>query len=68
MSVNHVSIGTDNGLLSIPGQAIIWTNARLLSIGTMGLNFSEILIKINTLSFKKCIWKYLQNFVQGKMS
>ena len=27
-------------------QAIIWTNADLLSIGTLGINFSEIWIKI----------------------
>ena len=34
-------------------QAINCTNAGLFSIGTSGTNFSEILIKIQTLSFKK---------------
>ena len=42
-SVNWVSIGSDNGLWSIRHQAIIWTNAGLLSIGTI---FSEISVKI----------------------
>ena len=35
-SVNQVSIGTDNGLSPIWRQAIIWTNAGLLSIGPLG--------------------------------
>ena len=34
-------------------QAIIWTNAFLLSIGTLGRKFNEIWI---LLSFKKCNW------------
>ena len=34
-------------------QAIIWTNAAILLIEHLGTNFSEILIKINTFSFKK---------------
>ena len=34
-------------------QAIIWTNAGILLIGPLGTNFSEILIKILTFSFKK---------------
>ena len=34
-------------------QAIIWTNALILLIGTSGTNSSEILIEIHTLSFKK---------------
>ena len=34
-------------------QAIIWTNAGLLLIGPLGINFSEILIEILTFSFKK---------------
>ena len=33
--------------------AIIWTNAGILLIGHLGTNFSEILIKIYTFSFKK---------------
>ena len=42
-------IGSGNGLL----LAITWTNADLLSIGTLGTNPSEISIKITWLSFKK---------------
>ena len=34
-------------------QAIIWTNAGLLSIGPLRTNFSEILIKIQQYSLKK---------------
>ena len=57
--VTHICVrmftitGSDNG--SSPGrcQAIIWTNAGLLLIGPLGTNFSEILIEIQTFSFKK---------------
>ena len=43
----------DNGLSPIWRQAIIQTNARILSIGLLGTNFSEILIKIQNFSFTK---------------
>ena len=46
-------IGSDNGLSPGRRQAIIWTNAGILLIGHLGTNFSEILIEINTFSFKK---------------
>ena len=46
-------IGSDNGLSPGRRQAIIWTNAGILIIGPLGTNFSEILIEIVTLSFKK---------------
>ena len=47
-------IGLDNGLSSADqGQAIIWTNAGLLLIAPLRTNFSEILIKILTFSYKK---------------
>ena len=46
-------IGSDNGLSPVRRQAIIWTNAGLLSIGPLGTNFSEILIEILTFSFEK---------------
>ena len=52
-SVNRASYGSDNGLLPIRRQAIISTNAGLLSIETLGTNFSEILIKIQFFSFTK---------------
>ena len=50
---NLTIIGPDNGLSPGRCQAIIWTNARILSIGPWGTNFSEILIDIQTVSFKK---------------
>ena len=48
-----ILIGSDNGLSPGRHQAIIWTNAGVLLIGPLGINFSEILIKIKTFSFKK---------------
>ena len=50
---NLIIIGLDNGLSPGRRQAIIWTNAGILLIGPSGTNFSEILIKILTFSFKK---------------
>ena len=47
------TIGSDNGLSPGRRQAIIWTNAGILLIGSLGTNFSEILIGIQTFSFKK---------------
>ena len=44
-SVNPVSISTDNGLSPIWCQAIIFTNAGLLSIGPLQTNFLEIYLK-----------------------
>ena len=41
----------DNGLSPIRHQAIIWTNASLLSIEPLGTKFSDILIKIQNFSF-----------------
>ena len=57
--VMHICIGKltiidpDNGL-SAPGrrQAIIWTNAGILSIGTLGTNLSKILIALQIFSMK----------------
>ena len=46
-------IGSDNGLSPSRRQAIIWTNAGILLIGTLATNFSEISIEIYTFSFKK---------------
>ena len=52
--VNKLTIiGSDNGLSPGRRQAIIWTNAGILLIGPLGTNFSEILIEIETFSFKK---------------
>ena len=52
-SVNWVSCGSDNGLSPIQRQAIIETNAGLLSIGPLWTNFSEIVINIQSFSFTK---------------
>ena len=50
-------IGSDNGLSPGRLQAIIWTNAGILLIRPLGTNFSEILIGIQTFSFKKMYLK-----------
>ena len=54
---NLTIIGSDNGLSPGRHQAIIWTNAGTSSIGTLGTNFSEILIEILTFSFKNMLLK-----------
>ena len=54
---NLIIIGSDNGLLPGRRQAIIWSNAGILLIQTLGTNFSEILSKIHTFSFKKMHFK-----------
>ena len=46
-------IGSDNGLSPGRRQAIIWNNAGLLLIESLGTNFSEISTGIQTFSFKK---------------
>ena len=46
-------IGSDNGLSPGRRQAIICTNGGILLIRPLGTNFSEILIGIQTFSFKK---------------
>ena len=57
--VTHICISklnitdSDNGLSPGRCQAIIWTNAGMMSIGPLGTNLSEILLEIYTFSFKK---------------
>ena len=51
------NIGSDNGLSPGRRQAIIWTNAGILLIRTLGTNFSEILNVIHAFHSRKCIWK-----------
>ena len=46
-------ISTDNGLSPGWRQAIIWTDAGILSIWPLGINFNDILVEIKTISFKK---------------
>ena len=71
-AMDWISIGSDIGLSPDRRQAIIWTNAKILWIGTLGTNFNEIWIKIQKFYSQKCIWKCrLGNgghFVQGEMS
>ena len=50
---NLTIIGSDNGLSPRQRQAITWTNVGILLIRPLGTNFSEILIGIQTFSFKK---------------
>ena len=52
-SVKWVNIGSDNGLSPGRRQAVIWTNAYILSIRTQGIFFNEILFEIEIFSFKK---------------
>ena len=46
-------IGSDNGLSPGRRQAIIWTNAGILLIRTLGTNSNDILSEIHAFSFKK---------------
>ena len=48
---------SDDGLSPDQRQAIFRTITRILLIGPLGTNLSEILIEIRTFSFKKYIWK-----------
>ena len=56
---NLTIIGSDNGLSPDQYQAIIWTNAGILLIGTLGTNFNGILIKIHQFSLMKMYLKIL---------
>ena len=49
----QTTIGSDNGLSPERCQAIICTNARILSIRPLATNFSEILSEIHSFSFWK---------------
>ena len=64
-------IGSENGLSPGRRQAIIWTNAGILSFGPLGTNFSEILVEIYVFSFKKIYLKLSSgndgHFVSGSM-
>ena len=50
-------IGPDNGLSPGWCQAIIWTNAGILLIQTLGTNLSEIFSEIHIFSFNKMHFK-----------
>ena len=49
----RTTIGSDNGLSPGRRQAIIWPNAGILFIQTLGTNFSEFLREIYTFFFMK---------------
>ena len=59
VSVTHTIIASDNGLSPVRRQAIIWTNAAILSIRLKGTCFSEISSKIQRFSVKKMHLKML---------
>ena len=65
-------IASDNGLSPGRRQAIIWTNDGILLIWPLGTNFSEILIGIQTFSFKKMHLKMAsakwRSFISASMS
>ena len=46
-------IGSDNGLSPKRYQGIIWTNAGILLIAPLGINFGKILFQYHRFSFKK---------------
>ena len=54
---NLTTIGLDNGLSPVRRHAIIWTNTGILLNGTsLGAHISEILVEIQTFSFRKMRW------------
>ena len=56
--VNKLNIiGSDNGMSPGRRQAIIWTNAGILSNAPSGTKFGETLIGIHTFSFKEMYLK-----------
>ena len=48
-----IIIGSDDGLSPGRHQAIIWSNAGILLIQTLGTNFSEILSEFHKILLKK---------------
>ena len=54
---NLITIGSDNDVSPGRGQTIVWTNAGIVSIGSGGIHFSEILIESHTFSFSEVYFK-----------
>ena len=50
-------IASDNGLSPGRRHAIIWINAGILLLGSLGTNFNDIAIEIHIFSFKKTHFK-----------
>ena len=56
-------VDSGNGLSPVRRQAIIWTNAGILLIEPLGINFSEILLKksnsfIQKNAFENVVWPF----------
>ena len=51
--VTQAIIYSESGLSSVWHQALIWTNPDILSIGPLGINFSETLMENRIISLKK---------------
>ena len=60
------TIGSANGLSLGQRQAIIWTNAGMLLIHTIGTNCSEMLCEIHTFHSRKCIQKCHLGYVRDR--
>ena len=54
---NPTVIGSDNGLSPSRRQAIIWSNAAILSIGPQRTHVNKILIETHIFSFKNALQK-----------
>ena len=54
---NQTIIGSDNGLSPCRRQAIIWSNAGILLIRTLGTNFSEMVSKFMNFHSRKIRFK-----------
>ena len=59
-SVNWVRIASGNGLATVRGQTITWTNADFLSIGPLEIKLSEIWIKMWNIFLEK-MWLKLMS-------
>ena len=69
LSIDNLTInGSDNGFSPGWRQAITWMNNGILLIGSLGTNFSEILIEIHTFLFKKIHLKMLSAKMQTMLS
>ena len=61
MQVNYTSIGSDNGLLHVHHQAIIWNNGGLLLEPWEQIQ-AKFGSKVNDFHLRNCFWKcHLQN-------
>ena len=59
VSVKLIMIGCNNGLSSGGSPVIIWTNAGIFVVGTLGLNCTEIWIIKHNFYLRKYIWQIM---------